>query len=164
MTIKEIWDAAALWTNGNLTLTVLLVIVASGLVQIAPVKIYPLRWVVKQFRSIAGVEALGKEISKVQGGVDALKGDMDRLKTEIKSNADLKAAKEARIRILRFNDELLNDIRHSREMFGNVLDDITTYNGYCRAHPEFENERTVQAEENIKRVYQKLQDEKDFAI
>ena len=164
MTLKEIWDMAALWTNGNLTLTALLIIVCSGIVQIAPVKIYPFKWVAKQIRSFAGVEDLGKEISKVQGSVSDLKGDMDRLKSEIRSNADLKAAKEARIRILRFNDELLNDMRHSREMFGNVLDDITTYNGYCRNHPEFENERTVQAEANVRRVYQKLQDEKEFKM
>ena len=164
MTLKDIWDMAALWTNGNLTLTALLIIVCSGIVQIAPIKIYPFKWVAKQLRSFAGVEDLGKEISKVQGSVSDLKGDMDRLKSEIRSNADLKAAKEARIRILRFNDELLNDMRHSREMFGNVLDDITTYNGYCRNHPEFENERTVQAEANVRRVYQKLQDEKEFKM
>lgn len=164
MTLKEIWDAAALWTQGNLTLTALLILAVSGTVQIAPVKIYPFRWIVKQFRNVVGVDDLGKEISKVQGSVNDLKGDMDRLKVEIRSDAELKAAKEARIRILRFCDELLNGIRHSQEMFGNVLDDITTYNNYCREHPEFENERTVQAEATIRRVYQKLQEEKDFTI
>lgn len=164
MTLKEIWDTAALWTNGNLTLTALLIFIGSGFVEIAPVKIKPISWAVKHLRGIVGVEDLQKEIGKVQGGVGELKNDMEHFKTEMRQDAALKGAKEARVRILRFNDELLNDVRHSREMFGNVLDDITTYNGYCRNHPEFENERTVQAEANIKRVYQKLQDEKDFSM
>lgn len=162
MTLKEIWEMAAQWINGNLTLTALLLIIGSGAVQIAPVKIYPWEWIGKKFRGIAGVEDLGKEISKVQGSVSDLKTDMDRFKTEIRSDADLKGAKEARVRILRFSDELLNNAWHSQEMFGNVLDDITAYNGYCRNHPEFENERTVQAEANIKKVYQKLMEERKF--
>ena len=162
MTLKEIWEMAAQWINGNLTLTALLLIIGSGAVQIAPVKIYPWEWIGKKFRSSAGVEDLGKEISKVQGSVSDLKTDMDRFKTEMRSDADLKGAKEARVRILRFSDELLNNAWHSQEMFGNVLDDITAYNGYCRNHPEFENERTVQAEANIKKVYQKLMEERKF--
>lgn len=162
MTLKEIWDAAALWTNGNLTLTALLVVIGSGCVEIAPVKIKPISWAVKRLRGIVGAEDLQKEIGKVQGSVNELKNDMEHFKAEMRSDAELKGAKEARVRILRFNDELLSGTWHSQEMFGNVLDDITAYNGYCRNHPEFENERTVQAETNVKKVYQKLMDERKF--
>ncbi len=162
MTLKEIWDAAALWTQGNLTLTALLVLISSGIIQIAPVKIYPWEWIGKKVRNIVGVEDLGKEISKVQGSVGDLKTDMESFKLEMRSDADLKGAKEARVRILRFSDELINNAWHSQEMFGNVLDDITAYNRYCQNHPEFENERTVQAEANIKKVYQKLMEERKF--
>lgn len=58
-----------------------------------------------------------------------------------------------RIRILRFNDEILINLKHSKEMFDQTLKDIDIYERYCEAHPDFENNITVMAVENIKDKY-----------
>lgn len=64
----------------------------------------------------------------------------------------------ARTHILRFNDELLNDVKHSHEMYLQSLDDLATYDEFCKSHPKFKNGRTVQAGENIRRTYERLFD------
>ena len=71
-------------------------------------------------------------------------------------------ATTCRYRLLRFNDEILHDLRHSKEHFDQVLEDITRYETYCHEHPEYKNNKAVLAIENIKRVYQKCSDENTF--
>lgn len=68
----------------------------------------------------------------------------------------------ARTHILRFNDELLNDVTHSHEYFLQTLDDCKTYDDFCESHPKFSNGRTIQAEENIRRTYERLFDDHKF--
>lgn len=68
----------------------------------------------------------------------------------------------ARTHILRFNDELYNKVDHSKEYFDQTLEDIDTYEKYCADHPDFKNQRTVFAEDNIKSVYKKLTEEHKF--
>lgn len=67
-----------------------------------------------------------------------------------------------RYRILRFNDEIQHDTRHSKEHFNQILDDITSYERYCDNHPEYENGRAVLAIANIKRVYEKCSKDNSF--
>lgn len=67
-----------------------------------------------------------------------------------------------RYRILRFNDEILHDCKHSKEHFDQILDDITQYEKYCEEHSEYENNKAVLAIENIKRIYQKCSNESLF--
>ncbi len=98
--------------------------------------------------------------------------DMKEVKTELKNikdkqnelekKSDEKDALQARTRILRFNDELSNKIRHSEKMFDEALDDCTQYNHYCSLHPNFSNDRTHEAEANIKRVYHECLEQHDF--
>ena len=71
-------------------------------------------------------------------------------------------ATTCRYRILRFNDEILHDLRHSKEHFDQVLEDITRYETYCHEHPEYKNNKAVLAIENIKRVYQKCSNDNTF--
>ena len=65
-------------------------------------------------------------------------------------------------RILRFNDEILHDQRHTKEHFDQILDDVTRYEKFCKDHPEYENNKAILAIENIKRVYKKCTDESAF--
>ena len=67
-----------------------------------------------------------------------------------------------RYRILRFNDEVKQGIRHTEEHFTQILEDITNYNSYCDNHPEFPNDKAVFAIENIRRVYIQCLEEDDF--
>lgn len=88
---------------------------------------------------------------------DQIQGVKEDVKALSDSQAE-KSAVDARRDILRFNDELLNDVSHSHEMFMQILDDIATYNKYCDDHDKFVNGRTVQASLNIRRTYERLFD------
>ena len=58
-----------------------------------------------------------------------------------------------RAAILRFNNELLRDIPHTREEFIEALSEIDSYERYCEEHPDYKNNRATHAVANIKRVY-----------
>ena len=81
---------------------------------------------------------------------------------KLESKQEQRDALSCRNHILRFNDELMNNIDHSHEYFMEMMDDIEAYNKYCDGHPEFKNGRTVQAAKNIKYVYNKLRNKGAF--
>lgn len=72
---------------------------------------------------------------------------------------DYNAAVLARTHILRFNDEILNGMKHSREYWRQQLDDCDTYEEFCRANPKFKNSYTEIADRNIKTTYERLLNE-----
>ena len=89
------------------------------------------------------------------------------LKTEvgtISTKVDENAAVLARTHILRFNDELINNIEHSQEYFRQQLQDIDTYEAYCDAHPQFRNTYATMAINNIKATYEGLLKKGTFSI
>ena len=67
-----------------------------------------------------------------------------------------------RYRILRFNDEVRQGIRHTKEHFDQILEDIDSYESFCRENPKFPNNKAVLAIKNIKDVYDKCVEENDF--
>lgn len=71
-------------------------------------------------------------------------------------------AKTARIRIIRFNDEIIGQMRHSRTAFHLVLQDCKDYEKYCRDNPEFENGIATEAIANIRQTYRHVEQEHDF--
>lgn len=89
--------------------------------------------------------------------VKAIDGLTDKV-SALKETMDERDAVLARTHILRFNDELLNNVEHSNEYFMQTIDDIKTYEDYCDNHPNFSNGRTIQAANNIKRTYERLFD------
>ncbi len=92
---------------------------------------------------------------------EAIKGLSENV-AELKESMAERDAILARTHILRFNDELLNNVDHSHEYFLQTLDDIKTYEEFCEAHPKFSNGRTIQASENIRRTYERLFDNHKF--
>lgn len=82
--------------------------------------------------------------------------------TEVSERVDASNATNARTRILRFDDELINGIHHSREYFQQVLEEIDTYEKYCGKHPDYKNNACILAIEHIRKVYTKLIDEGGF--
>ena len=80
----------------------------------------------------------------------------------LRADFDKEKAVTARYRILTFNDELLSDTRHSKEMFDQVLADIDVYEKYCSANPDFLNNKTALSVQHIKRMYQKCEEEHSF--
>lgn len=100
----------------------------------------------------------------------AINGDLadkvDKLEKDIqKMNHDAgeRRAKDARARVLRFGDELLHNVRHSKEHFDDILQDITEYEKYCDDHPEFENDRMQLTAKHIKETYAKCMVEHNFS-
>lgn len=88
---------------------------------------------------------------------------------QIKNNLDAHVRKDeadkvsfSRKRILRFNDELLHTVYHSREHFVEILSDIDDYEDYCDAHQDYPNNRANLAIENIKRIYSECLKENKF--
>ena len=52
---------------------------------------------------------------------------LTELVKEVSERVDATSATNARTRILRFDDELINNIHHSREYFQQTLEEIDTY-------------------------------------
>lgn len=86
---------------------------------------------------------------------------MDEL-NDLKAAFHERAAKDARVRILRFGDELLHGTEHSKEHFDQILQDITEYDEYCREHPDFKNNMTRLTTEHIMKKYSELYEERRF--
>lgn len=82
--------------------------------------------------------------------------------TELKESEEEKEVRNSRRRILRFNDEIINRVKHSREYFDDILDDVNAYEQYCRKNPDFQNGKAAMAIENIERVYRECMKEGNF--
>lgn len=139
MTLNE------MFAGGGAALLVLLT-----LIQIAPIKVNPWTW-------------LGRSVGK------AINGDVLAAQKELAATleAHIKADKEndvklARTRFLRFNDEVLRSVKHTKEHFDEILEDIDEYEHYCREHPDFKNNRAGLAIDNIRTTYRRLSDEHGF--
>ena len=104
---------------------------------------------------------IGRSINgEVLAQVKRLTVEVDILKKE----EELERARQARQRILRFNDEILFNKRHSKEHFDEILDDIDTYEAYCEAHEDYENNKAVLAISTIREVYKECLRDHDFLI
>lgn len=75
---------------------------------------------------------------------------------EVKEDANRREAVLSRTHILRFRDELYNNIDHTSEYFEQTLDDAATYERYCDLHPSFRNGRTTEAVTFIREEYRRL--------
>ncbi len=90
---------------------------------------------------------------------------LDLLKEKIDSvsaKGDERAAVSARVRILRFADEMLEERKHSKDSFDQAMSDITFYEQYCESHPEFRNNQTLATVSFIKRNYEERLEKHDF--
>lgn len=115
-----------------------------------PVKINP--W-------SALAKAIGKAINAdISKRLDEIEKKLDsHIKTDDQGRAD-----DWRAAILRFNNELLRPIRHTKEEFVEVLGYIDKYEHYCEKNPEYPNSRAEIAIENIREVYKVRLKKRDF--
>lgn len=111
-------------------------LVALTLIQVAPIRINP--W-----------SAIARAIGKA-------------LNADLNEKMEANEAKTARYRILRFDDEIRHKIRHSKEHFDQIIEDVDTYERYCQDHPRFPNGKAVSATDNVKRTYEKCKAENSF--
>lgn len=127
------------------------------LVQISPIKIDPWSAVAKWFG-----RCINAELSKKVDTVAAQQLENRQLLDRHISEDAAHAADRRRATILRFNNELLRDIPHTKEEFIEVLNDIDQYRAYCRDHTDYPNARAVHAIANIERCYDERLQKRDF--
>lgn len=108
-------------------------------------------------RRVSNQDILGA-VHAVEGRVAALE---ERL-GEVSDDLDVARADSARIRVLRFNGEILRGVRHTEEEFSQVLSAVDFYEDYCATHPHYPNNKAGMAVANIKRVYESCLKEHDF--
>lgn len=126
------------------------VLVLLTLLQIAPIEVNP-------WSAIA--TAIGRAINgEVIARMEKLSDDV----ATIQQTMDERDAILRRSRILLFGDEILHEVRHSKEHFDQILLDISTYEDYCREHPAFENNIARQTIELIQTVYHDCLIQHDF--
>lgn len=101
------------------------------------------------------MKGLHEEVTAMKTNV---KTDVDNLSDKIDRNNAI----QCRIRILRANDEMRQDVQHSYEYFRQLHADITEYECYCEAHPEFKNNEAVNSIQYINKVYQDCMAKKNF--
>ena len=91
-----------------------------------------------------------KDDTKVQ--IVEVKKSINKLGERIDENQAILA----RSHILRFDDELLNDVNHSKEYFSQTLQDIDVYEAFCMNHPNFKNSFATAAINHIRKTYDEL--------
>ena len=123
-------------------------LVAMTLIQISPIKLDPWSAVA---RAIG--RAINKEVLAKLGEMEETQADTRRILDDHIKVDDERAADTHRTRILQFNNELLRDIPHTREEFIEILAEIDYYERFCKAHPDYQNNRATHAVANISRVY-----------
>ena len=105
---------------------------------------------------------LTKEFSESQKAlverVDVLS---DKIEAVAESVEETRAI-AAKVRILRFSDEIIGKQAHSRESFVQIFADIDTYDRYCRSHLDFKNHNTVSAQKLIADAYDERSRKNDF--
>ncbi len=118
--------------------------------QVAPIKINPWTWIARAIGRAINAEVIDK-VGKLEAEVQT-----------IKKNTEEHEAKSARVRILRFGDEILHGVKHSQEHFNQVLLDVTEYEEYCSKHPDFRNNVTGITTKRIMETYERCLKENNF--
>lgn len=138
-------DIALLLSDNGGIIAVCAVVVMS-LVEVSPIKINPWGWI-------------GKVLNKdILNKLEIVEQNVAEVKREVWESS----AVTSRYRILRFDDEILHDIKHSKEHFDQILLDIDVYEKFCEEHPDFKNNLAVMAIKHIKTVYEKCSRENSF--
>lgn len=133
------------------------VVLLLSLVEVSKIKINPwsslARWLGWAINAdvIKGLEEVKKTQTETR----------QRLETHISTDEE-REVDHCRTRILRFNNELLRDIPHTKEEYVEILKDIDDYERYCRDHKDYANGRAVHAIANIGRVYDERLKKHDF--
>ena len=129
------------------------------ILQIAPIEINPWSWIAKKFGNAINAD-IKEEIGSIKQDISKLSQDVQG----IKDTNDERYAIQCRIRILRFNDELLINIEHTKDYYDQIMMDIDIYENYCSEHPEFKNNMTMFAVSNIKSCYEKCMTKHKFLL
>ena len=120
------------------------------LIQLVPIQVNPWSAIARWIGKAINGEVLGK-LGKLEKQLD------EHIDTDDKRDAD-----SHRLEILRFNNELLRSVGHTKEEFIEVLAEIDAYERFCEGHPDDPNNRAALAIENIQENYKERLKKHDF--
>lgn len=144
------------WSQGLIYL-----ILGSGIIQIAPIKINPFTWLAKKIGNALTADLksdLKADFTELNDKVNNIE---TKLETHINENKKERVA-DYRARIIRFNDEIMEGKTHTKEYYNNILEDIDKYEAYCNSHPDYPNNKAVMAIHNIKAKYEEHMENNSF--
>lgn len=128
-----------------------------SLLEIAPIKVNPwsaiARGLGRAFNAevLADLKAVQKAQQDTRSALDKHQAADDEYKAECHRAA-----------LLAFNTSLLRGELHTQEDFFDAFRHIDQYEGYCRNHPGYKNNRASHAIANIGRVYDERLKARDF--
>lgn len=138
--------------------------VLSGLIEVSKIKVNPwsaaMKWLGQRINAevLQKLDAVEAELAKTKQTLeDTQKQLEDHVTMDDERYMDLHRA-----RILQFNTELIRGLKHTEEDFNEIMHNITCYERYCDAHPEYPNNRAAHAIKNINRVFDKRMEKGDF--
>lgn len=151
MSLKAIWDACAP------AMATPAVIIFLTLVEIAPIKLNPWSAIMRFLGQRLNADVTAR-LDTLQEGQETTQKKLDKhIQTDDERNANL-----LRTQILRFNDELVDNRKHTKEHFDEVLSIIDDYESYCREHEGYKNNKCGHAIQNILRLYDERLEKHDF--
>ena len=119
------------------------------------------------FTAIVGSTAVASLIQFFVTRNDDRNGKMQKIFrsiSDLRDVFDLYRARCARRDILAASDDVRYGTRHSKEWWNQILEDITEYNQYCDAHPEFKNNKAVHAIAHLDTTYARILAKNDFLV
>lgn len=133
-----------------------IVLVILGSIKLPSIEIRVIPYLLKKLFRGFGKLINGDIISRVetleQGFITCSTDMRNELKDYIQ-RAEKEHMDRTRSRILRFNDEVMIGMDHSKEHFDEILQDIDRYEKYCESHTNYENNKAVLAIQTIKEEY-----------
>lgn len=147
------------------------VVILMTLLEISPIKINPWRFIWSCISRVfkKGIELLNSPTIEQMKAINSKLDSMSEQHASLVEKVNLLEYKEtqkdavyARNRILAFGDDLMHGVLHSQPSYDQVMMDITSYNEYCRAHPEFKNNITSTHATLIQKRYMTHLDNNDF--
>jgi hypothetical protein len=101
-------------------------------------------------------------ISNLSGVMNTRFNSLDDKIAIVEAKADENNTISCRVRILRFEDELQEERKHSKDSWDQAMSDIDVYEKYCDTHPHFKNNQTAATITHIKRGYNERLEKRDF--
>lgn len=133
-------------------------------VQIAPIRFNPWSFVLNKLGQMM-TRGVIDEVKVINGGMEErLHQEIVAVRDELAGIISETDAVHARYRIIRFHDEILQGVRHSKDHFDQILEMIDICETYCKDHNGFMTNQCHSSCSHIKEVYDERLRKRDFTI
>lgn len=154
MTAYEIF----LLVRENLGIGAVVLIAVMSLMEFTKIKINPWSAIGNIFnRELREkIDEQAKQISELTDKMNVIEekiGSVEEKITDVKKEVTAGEAKVARYRILRFEDEIRHQVLHTKEHYDQIIDDINTYETFCKDNDWFANNQAHWAIATIRDKY-----------